>query len=186
LIGNTRDRIVELGRDYIQLEGYHTFRYQQIASQLNIKNAAIHYYFPNKEELGVAAIERDRDDFRQMTKLLETSSALEKAEALLTIYRDYQRNTKKICVIGVCGSDFNDLPVPMQRATQQYLEHMISWLTTVFEQGLEAGEFTFSGRAEDLAAHWAATLIGSLQMARVIPDYFDANHNLLRESLHQD
>ncbi len=185
MVGSTRDKIVELGRDFIQVFGYHSFKYQQIASELQIKNAAIHYYFPSKEALGVAAIERDRADFMQLIKQVETDSPTAKAEALLAVYRDYQQNTKKLCIIGVCGSDYQEIPESMQRTTQQYLRHTISWLTTVFKEGLATGEFRFTGPAEDLAAHWIATLIGTLQMARVIPSYFETSHELLRKSLRE-
>lgn len=183
--GTTKDKIVELGQEFIQLFGYHSFKYQQIASALNIKNAAIHYYFPSKAELGVAAIQRDQAEFRQLIKSVENSSATEKAEALLSVYQDYQQNTKKLCIAGVCGSDYQDIPEIMQRATKQHLTNLITWLTSVFQEGLAAGEFRFSGRAEDLAAHWASSLIGSLQVARIIPDYFAAGHDILRSSLHE-
>ena len=54
----TKDRIVELSRNAIQSLGYHSFNYRQIADELKIKNAAIHHYFPAKEDLGVAVVEK--------------------------------------------------------------------------------------------------------------------------------
>ncbi len=48
----TRERILELGENFIRTKGYNAFSYQDISSELGVKNAAIHYYFPSKENFG--------------------------------------------------------------------------------------------------------------------------------------
>ena len=120
MVGSTRDKIIELGRAYIQRFGYHAFNYQQIAAELQIKNAAIPYYFPSKGDLGVAALEKDLADFRQLIARMQDAAPAVKLDALLSAYESYQPATQPLCLAGVCGADYNLLPEPMQRATRQY------------------------------------------------------------------
>ena len=56
--GTTKRRILDLAENLLQRLGYNGFSYQHLSKELGIKNAAIHYHFPTKEELGVEIIER--------------------------------------------------------------------------------------------------------------------------------
>ncbi|MDR3713144.1 MAG: TetR/AcrR family transcriptional regulator [Puia sp.] len=181
--GTTREKIVNLGRDFVQTVGYHAFKYQQIAATLKIKNASIHYYFPNKEDLGVAIIEKDEADFKDLTRRMQYNTPTEKAEAILLVYARYLESKKNLCVIGSCSSAFLDIPERMQIAAKRYLEELSTWLTRVFADGLASGEFRFTSKPEDLAALWMATLPGALQTAQVRgTEYFDQVCRQLRKS----
>lgn len=183
-LGNTRDKIVELARDYIQKIGYHSFNYKQIATQLNIKNAAIHHYFPSKEDLGLAVIEKDKQEFLSMNKHFEGTSPKEMAEAILNNYNQYFNDGNKLCIIGTFESSYNDMPENIKVAATQYLEVVNNWLVDVFKQGLASGEFKFRIKPEDMADFWSATLPGTLQVGRLRgADSFNRMLNALRESL---
>lgn len=164
---NTRERIVELGRDFIQKIGYHAFKYQLIAQELNIRNAAIHHYYPNKEDLGVAIIQKDQVDFRNIARSVEKRSATEKLETLLSIYQNYCSDGKNLCVLGACSSSFNDIPESMQIAATDYHNEMQQWMMDTFAQGKASGEFTFTSTPENLAALWSAAMPGALQKAGI-------------------
>ena len=182
----TRDKIVELGRDFVQQMGYHAFKYQLIARELNIRNAAIHHYFPAKEDLGVAIIEKDREDFLTMTRIIKDSPALEKAFSLLLLYQNYQSQGKNLCVIGACISAYSELPEKMTIAAKNYQDTMYNWLTAVFKEGLGNGEFHFTQSPEDLAALWMAALPGALQGWQAMgKPYFDNVLNQLTGTLQE-
>ena len=183
-LGNTRDKIVELAREYIQKIGYHSFNYKQIATQLNIKNAAIHHYFPSKEDLGLAVIEKDQQDFLSMSKHTGESGARERAESILGNYNQYFNDGNKLCIIGTFESAYNDLPEKIKTAAAQYLDVVNQWLVDVFKQGLESGEFKFRITPEEMADFWSATLPGMLQVGRLRgANSFNHALNALRESL---
>ena len=48
----------------LQDKGFNGFSYAHIATELGVKNAAIHYHFPTKESLGIAVVKRYRDRFQ--------------------------------------------------------------------------------------------------------------------------
>jgi TetR/AcrR family transcriptional repressor of nem operon len=164
---NTKEQIVHLGRDLVQRMGYHSFRYQLIAKELDIKNAAIHHYFPGKEDLGVAIIQKDLADFQDMTRMVEKESPTAKAELLLTSYKGFLRTGKGLCVIGSCASAYSEIPERMKAAASDYCGRLNMWLTDVFREGQQTGEFGFTGRPEEMTALWTATLPGALQVAQM-------------------
>ena len=47
----------------MQVRGFNGFSYADIASELGITKASLHYHFPGKAELGEALIERYADRF---------------------------------------------------------------------------------------------------------------------------
>jgi AcrR family transcriptional regulator len=63
-IANSKRTILNMAEDLLQYKGFNGFSYANIASELGVKNAAIHYHFPTKEAMGVAVIKRYRDRFQ--------------------------------------------------------------------------------------------------------------------------
>ena len=180
----TRDKIIELGRDFVQKLGYHAFKYQLIAKELNIKNAAIHHYFPAKEDLGVAIIEKDLADFQRMARSVAEKPAFERVNAIIDGYRTYQQEGKNLCVIGVCISAYAEMPEKMAIASKNYQDTIYNWLVANFKQGIDSGEFHFTDTPEDLAALWLATLPGALQASKARgKGYFDQVMSQLSGSL---
>lgn len=185
-MSSTRDNIIELGRTYMQTIGYHSFNYKQIALQLNIKNASIHHYFPSKEDLALAVIEKDKQDFLGMIKHLATETPTENAEALLTNYIAYFKDGRKLCVISTFGTTFNDVSEKIQLASSAYAAVVIKWLTETFTAGLKSKEFLFKESPEDMTAIWMAALPGSLFVGRMHGEaYFEKIINRLRTSLEE-
>jgi TetR/AcrR family transcriptional repressor of nem operon len=181
---HTRDKIVELARNYIQTVGYHAFNYKQIATVLNIKNAAIHHYYPSKEDLGLAVIEKDRNDFADMVACTAKAEPAEQLGALIDNYERYFNDGHKLCLIGTLGSAFHDVPEKIQQATIQYSNLVQDWLVAVMQEGLDTGAFNFEGTAQEMANKWAAILPGSLQMGRWRGEaYFNEVMHGLRTSL---
>lgn len=181
---NTRERIVELGRDYMQRIGYHSFNYKQIALELNIKNASIHHYFPSKEDLGLAVIEKDRQDFIFLTQKFRKAKAMDKLNALITSYEYYFKEGKKLCVISTFSSSYNEITERMQLAVTQYSELVTSWLAATLKEGLEAGDFHFKEPVEELANVWMALMPGALLVGRTGGKVaFDRAMNSLRETV---
>jgi len=72
---------VDLAEALIQSRGYSAFSYQDISDRLGIRKASIHYHFPSKTDLGVAALQVTpvhylfRPDDDSMVRHFETIAA---------------------------------------------------------------------------------------------------------------
>ena len=185
-VNTTQEKIIALGRDFIQSFGYHAFNFRQIAEKLNVKNAAIHHYYRNKEDLGVAVIEQDKSDFENLTKVLSDVTATEKVNAILDLYRNYFNSGRRLCMISTCGTVYDQLPVKMQMATKAHLNAITSWLRDVFQEGLNNLEFNFSETADEMALRWTSVLPGMLITGRINgQEKFESMMNLFTQTLYK-
>jgi len=183
-MNNTQEQIVKLGRDFIQTFGYNAFSFKQIADVLNIKNAAVHHYYPSKEDLGLAIIEKDIADFASLAKMVEKAPPTEKVLAIVNLYRSYYNDGRKLCMISSCGSIFDQLPVKMQLAAKFHLDNISLWLEAAFREGIEKNEFHFSDTPQEMSSRWIVNLPGSLITGRIRgAEYFETILAQLMNSL---
>ena len=146
---------------------YHGFSYKDIAEPLGIKNAAVHYHFPSKEDLGVALIDDYRDQLRRRTAdfMARGGNPANQLEGYVQYTRDALRS-QRLCPMGVLAIDFAGLPPRMRRQLQLLIEEILAWLTHVLDLGRREGVFDFSGPPEAKAIVIKASLQGAAQLAR--------------------
>ena len=66
-VGNTREQIMQRAEALLLQKGFNGFSYRDISAPMGVKNAAIHYHFPTKGDLGVALIEKYHSKLRSDT-----------------------------------------------------------------------------------------------------------------------
>ena len=54
----TRARILDAAEQLVQTRGFNGFSYADVATELGVTKASLHYHFPGKAELGEALIAR--------------------------------------------------------------------------------------------------------------------------------
>lgn len=166
---NTRDAILEAGEELLQRRGYNGFSYHHIAVQLGIRNAAVHYHFPSKEDLGIELIRRFRDGFEAWAtqQNAEVDNAWDKLEGYFGHYLDNLENGQRVCFTGMLGAEFQAIPDGMREEVRLAMEMIFHWLIAVLEQGADEGSVQFNGSPEAKAIQIGAALQGGLQVARV-------------------
>ncbi len=165
---DTKTQILDLAERLLLDRGFNAFSYANIASALNIKNAAVHYHFPTKAELGVAIIRRTRDRFTGWTQSQRTiaKSPSEKLESFFRQYLKFLEAGQQVCLGGALQTDFKTLPAEMQAETKKFSAEFLVWMEGVLEEGRERKVFSFPGEARDQAILVLASLQGALQMTR--------------------
>jgi TetR/AcrR family transcriptional repressor of nem operon len=165
---DTGEQILNAAEDLLQRRGYNAFSYHHIAVQLGVRNAAIHYHFPAKEDLGVALVKRYQERFRQWAGTADgTPCAWMRLQAYFQTYLDFLQADCKCCPGGVLGTEFHAIPETMREQARQLARDIHDWLIRTLETGREQKVLTFAGRAEDKAVEIGAALQGGLQIARL-------------------
>src|SRR6476660_6381990 len=54
----TAERVLDIAERLMQIRGFNNFSYADIATELGITKASLHYHYPGKAELGQALITR--------------------------------------------------------------------------------------------------------------------------------
>ena len=112
-MNSTKKEILDLAEGYIRTNGYNAFSYKDISTALNIKNAAVHYHFPSKSELGCAVIERNRKEFEALTTSWKDSAPKTRLNNFIKIYEKSDR-LKMVCFMGGLSSSYSSLPLEMR------------------------------------------------------------------------
>jgi TetR/AcrR family transcriptional regulator, transcriptional repressor for nem operon len=165
---DTSEEILNAAEDLLQRRGYNAFSYHHIAVQLGVRNAAIHYHFPAKEDLGVALVQRYQDRFRQWIRNTDQiEGAWNRLQAYFQTYLDFLQADCKCCPGGVLGTEFHAIPEAMREQAVTLMREIYEWLIATLELGRAQGSLTFTGKSEDKAIELGAALQGGLQIARL-------------------
>ncbi|MFN8413287.1 MAG: TetR/AcrR family transcriptional regulator [Anaerolineales bacterium] len=159
-----------MAESLLQDVGYNGFSYAHIAAELEVKNAAIHYHFPSKEELGCAVIKRYRDRFQLWVNnaRVKDLSPEKKLDWFLSIYTSMRADNGKVCLVGSLEAEFNSIPTLLQEETKALNKELLVWLEATLTEGREADVFHFNGDPAGKAAVILSSVQGALQMARAL------------------
>jgi AcrR family transcriptional regulator len=165
----TRRKIMELAQELLRERGYNGFSYSHISEQLGVKNAAVHYYFPGKEDLGVALVERERRRFGILTagKALQEMGPAEKLDWFFAVYDEYSHQGTRVCYLGALESSFGDLPEQIRHQARALHTEMLAWLASVLKEGRARNIFAFRGEPADKAVVILGAMQGAIQIARI-------------------
>ena len=179
-MNSTRDEIVSIANDLIRSVGYNAFSYTDISKKLNIKNAAVHYHFPAKADLGVEVINRNKIAFRQITDSWKNIDYKQQFIYYITMHDGLIRK-RRTCVVGALSPSFDTLPPNMQKELRELIQMIITWLSDLLSKGRECGVFSFEEVPEEKAYMIHAALLSSLLMNKVLKNnvYKSVQNSLL-------
>lgn len=165
---DTRERILDTAVQLFQQRGFNGFSYKDIAGPLGIRNAAIHYHYPAKGDLGAAIIEKYRELLHRRTAdfMANGGDARVQVEGFFRFSVEEFDHGIPVCPGGAMASEFDALPDPMRRAAARLHRELIEWMTRVMETGREQGSLNFGGDPIDRALLVTTAVQGARQVAR--------------------
>jgi len=167
----TAVRILDAAERMLQVKGYNGFSYGDVATELGITRAALHYHYSGKAELGQALIERYASRFADALDHLDATApdATAKLRGYVELYTDVV-SADRMCLCGMLAAEHRTLPDPLQQAVCDFFARNTSWLSTVLAQGLADGSLRFGGTVEDTAAMILGGLEGAMLVTRLDGD----------------
>jgi TetR/AcrR family transcriptional regulator, transcriptional repressor for nem operon len=168
---DTVTEILDAAERLVQVRGFNAFSYADIASELDLTKASLHYHFSGKAELGRALIERYSDRFGGALREIDEGGgdAAAKLAAYAEIYAEVLRD-RRMCLCGMLAADYDTLPEPMRKAVVGFFDRNEAWLTEVLEQGEREGSLQLSGSAVEAAQSLVSGLEGAMLIARPYGD----------------
>lgn len=159
---STRAKIIELAQDMSMSSGFNGFSYRDIANELGIKPAAIHYHFPKKDDLGVA-IAKDYYD-QDIVTLTDSRQNQEPTERIQTFKHLFTGLIKRrrLCLFVVVETGRNEVPEEMVARANEFTVYALDWLQETFAEGAERGQFKLSRAPRELANELYLLCFGAL------------------------
>jgi TetR/AcrR family transcriptional repressor of nem operon len=167
----TATRVLDVAQRLVQVRGFNGFSYADVAAELGITKAALHYHFASKAALGVALIERYCGTLA--ANLDRIAAAGPSAAARLRGYASLYRNMtadERLCLCGMLAAEYQTLPAAMQSAVRGFFTLNEAWLEAVLREGAAAGEIELAGPAADAAVALVAGLEGAMLVTRPFGD----------------
>ena len=151
--------------------GYDAASFRDLAADVGIKSASVHYHFPQKTDLGEAVVERYAERMQAALGRPDdpSESVGERLSRLCDVYRHAAIDKGLICLCCVLGSQSLELPAPVAEAVGRFFDDLLRWTAAALASpaaGLPAAD----GSAADRRASGrsAADIVGSLQGAMVL------------------
>jgi TetR/AcrR family transcriptional repressor of nem operon len=166
-VPDTAEQILDSAERLVRVRGYNAFSYADVAGELGITKASLHYHFAGKAELGLALIRRYSDRFRQALAQIDrdVDGAAAKLAAYAELYADSLRG-RRMCLCGMLAADYETLAPPLRLAVVQFFDDNERWLAGVLEEGRADGSLRFGGPANETARMIISGLEGAMLLAR--------------------
>ena len=166
--GATADRILDAAQRLVQSRGFNGFSYADIAEELGIRKASLHYHFASKDELGRALMARYLERFRGALAGIEEAvdDPRERLRRYARLYLGVLRDEERMCLCGMLAADFQTLARPVRDVVRRFFELNEAWLSKVLESGRKGGVLRFKGPAAGEAVVLLSALEGAMLVAR--------------------
>jgi TetR/AcrR family transcriptional regulator, transcriptional repressor for nem operon len=164
---SSADRILDVAERLAQTRGFNGFSYADIASELGVTKASLHYHFRTKAVLGRALIVRYHDVFARLLREIDegSNSAAEKLSKYIALYRGVLADDR-MCLCGMVAAELATLPKPMQEAIRRFFIANEAWLDAVLDEGERSGELSIRGSSRAAARVLLGALQGAMLVAR--------------------
>jgi TetR/AcrR family transcriptional repressor of nem operon len=167
----TSGKVLDVAERLVQTVGFNGFSYADIAEELKVTKASLHYHFATKAELGTQLIARYHQNFfLALARIREEPSELpQKLRDYVALYTGVLRKNR-MCLCGMLAADFATLPKPMKEGVKRFFGGNEDWVASVLEDGRKTRAFAFEGAARDAARLLVSSLEGAMMVARSFSD----------------
>ncbi len=156
-----RNAILSSAEARVRRGGFHGFSFRDLAADVGIKSASVHYHFPTKADLAVSLM---RDYQAQMLAAFgDPEDGRTLANKLGAVRDAYGSKLSKagICLCGILAAEHAGLPEPVGEALIDYFAACRNWLISAF---VKSG----AGEPEKRALVFSSAVQGALLMAHAL------------------
>jgi TetR/AcrR family transcriptional repressor of nem operon len=173
----TAQRILDVAERLVQTQGFNGFSYADIAAELHVTKASLHYHYATKAALGAALVARYHRAFQAALDAIcaEERDGRRRLRRYAALYGTVLRKDR-MCLCGMLASELATLPQPMKDAVRAFFDANERWLADVLEHGRRARTLRFRGPPPEVARTVVASLQGAMLLARSYgePERFEA------------
>jgi TetR/AcrR family transcriptional repressor of nem operon len=157
---DTRAAILVTARLMVQARGYNALSFRDIAGEVGVKSASVHYHFPTKGDLAAALVRQYIDDVETGLALLltQTKDSKERMRRYTGVFRAALENDNRMCLCGMMAAEFSDIPECARGEVERFAKVNITWLSAVL----------FPKQDAAAAAQKAQAVLAAIQGAQLL------------------
>ncbi|WP_170207617.1 TetR/AcrR family transcriptional regulator [Luteibacter pinisoli] len=132
---NMRESIMAAARVAVQHHGYNALSFRELAKDVGVKSASVHYYFPTKGDLASALAKRYADEAEVFLEELQATPREHRAlmDVYTSAFRKALADDNKMCLCGIMAAEYNDLPDIARVEVDRFTAVNTHWLRGVLQ-----------------------------------------------------
>lgn len=163
---SVKQELLDKAEVMVRAGGYNNFSFRDLAEQVGIKSASVHYHFKTKSDLVVELVQRYTQRFQEQLLQASLVQPEEPAELICSAFESSLQSTGMLCLCGLLAAEGDGLPEPVRLATREFFLTSQRWLS----QQLQAQHQLNPAEAEHRALALMAILEGAMLLAKVHQD----------------
>ena len=156
--------ILHAARMLMMDRGFNGFSFRDVAAEVGIKSASIHYHYATKADLAEATARAYRLAFGEAVGQINANSAPEFLRAYGALFVTTLRDQGSLCLGGVLAADIMSLPEQVRVEVAMFFTEQNDRIEAVVRDGQSAGDL----RTDLDPAMYAKMFVSSLEGAMMV------------------
>ncbi|MBY3314442.1 TetR/AcrR family transcriptional regulator [Rhizobium laguerreae] len=158
-----REAVMAAAKATVQSRGYNALSFRELAKEVGIKSASVHYHFPTKGDLGAALARRYTEEGAAfLAELLATSEdATWCMDRYTEIFRSALANDNRMCLCGIMSAELDDLPAEVRAEVGKFAAMNVGWLGNLLSRAKPTAS------EQDLREH-AMAIFAAIEGAQLV------------------
>ncbi|MEM7438711.1 MAG: TetR/AcrR family transcriptional regulator [Pseudomonadota bacterium] len=152
-----KEKILDAAERRVRAAGFSEMSFRDLASDVGIKSASVHYHFPTKPDLGEALVERYTEKFKDSLDAISTDDLGAALDSFVALYANALVPGEAICLCAIMGAEAIGLPGRVNKRTDAFFSMNRAWLETLFLQ-----------HNRDKAADHSAMIVAALEGGMIV------------------
>ena len=132
---DSKTRILDIAEQQMRQRGYNAVSYRDIAAEMGIKSASLHYHFPKKSDLGRALVARYRETiYKSLASKGDSLPPETRLSGFIDIYGQALTERNLLCLCVVFGAEIVSLPEDVVAEVNLFFEQAISYLDVLYKE----------------------------------------------------
>lgn len=169
---DTKTALLDSAETSVRSMGFDGFSYADLAADVGIRKASIHYHFPKKSDLAEALMARYTEGLEaHLARIAEASaSGGARIAGQIDRYQAALEGGRKLCLCVAFSVNPDEMTPALVALLEAYRIRSVAWMTEAFALAAEDGSVAALGDPEAEARGALALLEGAHLAARVAGD----------------
>ena len=157
--------ILDVAEAHMRKGGFDAVSFRDLAAAVGVKSASVHYYFPQKADLGKAVVARYKE--RVVAALgdpFDNRTPIAKLKQLFVVYSTALRDGDSVCLCCMLGAEARYLPADVAAEVRLFFESMTNWTRDALATDLPKTKATAT------ATHIISALQGAMVLSVALGD----------------
>mgnify|MGYP000072066575 CR=1 FL=1 len=168
---DTRERLIDAARRLALRKGFDRTSISELIAEAGVQRGSLYHYFPGKDDLGLAVLERDRVGFMTLldSTLSRPGSPANVLKGFFNAALKMHRETGFVggCLWGNTALEMSDTNPAYAKLVGEVFQAWLSKVEAVIARGQDEGEFRTDVAPGDLARLVVAGIEGGIMMSRL-------------------